>query len=910
MRFLAAVFVLSASASTGLCQVPTSRGMSGQRRAEEANRGMHPTFPSGDTAAVYRAALDLLYIDGNDKASVAVIYEFVGLPRAGGPCPRCRRIAPWVHQSAIDTSTIEAFGDLVLPPGLPLGGIERDRHFYLPNFRQFGYTIPLVFLSADQQEEMSRAGAAYDSAHPPPPDGSGEDPFFGELARRYPGVWGSAGFSAVAFNRAHTEALLGIRQNCGTFCRSYEVVFFRKLRGRWTPIERVPSDVEAMWAAGTMRYRGPLATGQSQLLVDKTGASLPVRPDARDVPRVYRAVLDSLYSFFGERPRLVVISAQHARAARITATQIPQVDSSTLAAHNFVSQIGDQLRFQSSFGRGTRILTAERIRQLAVEGTPPGIVRVARYDAGLTGFWHTFRKHYPGAWGYAAVSRVAFNHAHTQALVYTTHHCGTSCQNSATWFLTRTGETWSIAQRITQQEESHWALDSLRYLGTGANLQMYRRRIVRGVFSNAANGKPMPNLEVTVGENDRLTRKIRTDEQGRYSLPDLPLNTTLWLNVDCPVPGRTDMMSGAFFGVRPGLDTTINVALDYRKCRRLNREHPLIAAGAKPSRTVFHPVTAEAAAVYRAILDAIYPPDSPVKGPILMEAFSENWCRGCFGIEAEVPRLIRQGVLDPSTERSFVQALRDTVSVPDFSYRRKIRLVPREDHWLRGERGGYNWDLMKDAYPGTDAVISFSGVGFNSSGREALVEVRVDSVNKEGGETLLLRKTGGEWRVAARHLDRGHTSGEWSGGKCEPTDAPAQPADLERVKKISGEFNITWIGTSRAIRGHTKKLRVVIEPAKPNPKYGGAVVGNVRVLRPTGEPDTSIVGEFWFSENVGELIFPDQSSVRADSHLSSDNYYILRTDGTSFFGGWWYGNEEDDVNHPRGYFCASPKVRG
>jgi hypothetical protein len=461
---------------------------------------------------------------------------------------------------------------------------------------------------------------------------------------------------------------------------------------------------------------------------------------------------------------------------------------------------------------------------------------------------------------------------------------------------------------VPQDEATRWALDSLRYLGTGANLKMYRPRRARGFFTNAATGKPLPNLEVIVSQTD-VTKKITTDSQGGYSLTNLPLNAGISLKAECPISGRADTLQAAYFGLGPGTDTIVNVQLDYRWCGHLNRDHPLIAVRAKPWRTVFHTVPAEVAEVYRAILDAIYPPGTPVQGPILMEAFSGKWCRYCFGIEAEVPRLIRQGVLEPSTTTSFVRALHDTVTVPEFNYRRKIRLVPSEDRWLGGERG-YAWDLMKDAYPGTNAVISFSGVGFNSRRTEALVEVRVDSAMKDGGgETILLRKTGAEWRLAVRHVDHGQTSGEWSGGKCEPTDAPAEPAGVAAVKKILGEFNITRVGASRDIRGETKVLRMVIEPLK-NQKDGSSRVAIVRIVGGNRVPKKRDVGELWVDKGSGEIIFteppPAATAVEAtDRGFLHDNYSILRTDGTKFFGDWSSGDDDDD-NPPRGYFCASP----
>jgi len=309
MRLIATLLLLFTSASTALAQ-------SGPAPVPSQN------FPAGDTAEVYRAALDLLYIDGDEKPKVIVMHGSVRY-RTAGPCPQCRTL--WAHESQMDTSTIESFASL--------------GHFVLPDLRQFGYAIPLVFLTYKQVEEMILAGVAYDSAHPPAHNRGVHDPMIAELARRYPGAWGWVDFTAVAFNRAHSEALLGIRQRCGEGCLSDEVVFFRKLRWNWTAVERVPHEVQTCCTDGTLPYRGPVVkdSSQSELLVDRKGA--PLRSDAKDAPAIYRAVLDSLYSFFGDRPRQVVISGQHARAPRIESLQIQGLDPNTFVAYKGVAII-------------------------------------------------------------------------------------------------------------------------------------------------------------------------------------------------------------------------------------------------------------------------------------------------------------------------------------------------------------------------------------------------------------------------------------------------------------------------------------------------------------------------------------------------------------------------------------------
>src|SRR5258708_1171223 len=91
---------------------------------------------------------------------------------------------------------------------------------------------------------------------PPLPRAFSQTPVLGAFRRRYPDGWGWGDFSPVGFNRAHTGALLEIFQSCGAQCYSDEVGFFRKLKGEWTPVERVPGAV-MMWGTTNLHYAGP-----------------------------------------------------------------------------------------------------------------------------------------------------------------------------------------------------------------------------------------------------------------------------------------------------------------------------------------------------------------------------------------------------------------------------------------------------------------------------------------------------------------------------------------------------------------------------------------------------------------------------------------------------------------------------
>jgi hypothetical protein len=844
-------------------------------------------YPFGDAVEVYRAALDLLYTDGGERPRIIAMYDSVFARAVGAQCPKCPRFGP--HKARIDTSTIEGFA--TLPP-------------VQPRLRNFGYKVPITFLSSQESAEMWRAGQAYDAAHPARP-GEMPDGMDREFLRRYPGAWGSIAFSLVGFDRAHTEALLEIRQGCGAGCYSDEVVFFRKEEGGWRPIERVPRQVHTTSVHNDLHYRGPTGENpsQSELLVDEQGT--PLRPDSKNAPSVYRAVLDSLYSFYGERPRMIVISGRHAIGGNGLPPHESHVDSSTIAAYNFLSAIADRMNPTFTYGVPIAVLSTESKQALDLEGIPlekEANLHFANEET--SGFWLAFRNRFPGAWGYVELSRIAYNSEHTQALVHSIHRCGSRCESGDTWLLRRDSETWSVADRMHGDDAAGWALDSLRYIGRGADPKWYRSRRAQGVFSNAETGAVLPFLNVTFERGHEFLTTIKTDSAGRYTLENLPLSSDLYFKVKCPIPARTDTLAGPFLMTRAGLDTTVNIQVRYRGCKHLNRAHPLIA-GTRRTSTARGPsrLSPEVAGVYRGLLDALYPPGLSERGPIMLEGFTSRRCYYC--IESEVPRLIRKGLIDPSIEANFAKVPADTAPPAPFPYRRKVEVMPLWDLYWLGSSGGRQWDAMKDAYPGVNAVISFSGVGFNDRGTEALLEVHVDSARAAmGSETMLLKKTGAKWRVALRHVEREATSGEWSDGKCEPTDAPAQLPSRAEIEKLVGEFSIVRVGASKVFRGKTDTLRVRLDPSKPSPNKPNELFAGASVIDATGEPEEKIAGTFKLDEDVATITFTQRmpkGQFMFDGWI--EWYKILRTDGRGFFGTWF--TESGPTIPWKGYFCAS-----
>jgi len=631
-----------------------------------------------------------------------------------------------------------------------------------------------------------------------------------------------------------------------------------------------------------------------------------LRTEGRDAPAIYRAILDSMYSFYGQRPRTIVMSGQHAIPSDGPLPDKHQIDSSTRAAFKFLSSIADRIS-PFSYRQPVTVLTKDSMQVLDREGVPLERAAAPRFsNEETTPFWLAFRKHYPNAWGYVELSRIGFNPEHTQALVYATHQCGSRCMSGDVWFLTRDGEVWSIAEKLPRYGEGGWALDSLRYIGPGADPKNYRPRKAHGMVTNFETGAILPLLDLELSSSGAFFKKVTTDSAGHYTVEDLPFNTEVFFRVKCPTAGHSDVAAGAYLMSHPGIDTTVNIEVPYRACKHLDRANPLISGGRQTAATPDpRRLSPELAGVYRGVLDALYPPGVPERGAIMLEGFTTRRCFDC--IESEVPRLVRKRLIDPPTVANFEKVRADTVAPPLFSYRRRIEVMPLWDYYWLGASGGRQWEAMKDAYPGVNAVVSFAAVGFNDRRTEALVEFHADSAGSDDdSEIMLLKKVGPEWRVALRHVEREATSGEWTGGKCEAGDAPAQPPTRAEIEKISGVFNL--IRTVRLLEekgfvNRTDTVRVRLDGLKSIPGKPNELVAKASVLGPAGKPDDKITVGFEYAPDTATISFTQklpEGMVQTDGWL--EEHKILRLDDGGFVGSWF------TVNGPsipwRGYFCA------
>ena len=917
-RFILSLVLLTSSAiafaANAQVRTPDPRG----RPPWADTIGESGVYPTGDAVGVYHAVLDLYFIDGDESPSIIVMEDTAQGQSNGGPCPvACDQV--WPHQSKMDTATILAFA---------------RRSQKRPRIIPFGYRIPIVLLSWQDEARMRVEGRALleknHQNHNVP-----EEELILEYEQKYPGVWGRIRLTRVGFNGAHTEALVQANFMCGVSCTSDEILFLRKINSRWTVIERIPNSADGFVPSGQMRYRGP--TGrvpvESEILVSSAGdPNAAARTEGADRAMVYRTVLDSLYNFHGKSPRRIVVTDSYTinrRGVSALPVHSRQAQPSTLERYAVLGAVRAPLYARLDYRLPVSTLSRDSIPALERLGLPlQKQVDNSREYSEASPFWLAFRQQYPGAWGMVGFTRVAFNQQHTQALVFTEHVCGEVCRNADTWLVDKSGETWRIAERIPGEKDNHWALDSLRYLGVDADPNAYRPRRIHGLFVVAATGHALPGLRA-IAEPGSRSYPLVTDSAGGYSVENLPIEGWTILKVSCPWQLNRQPLLVAQIQSRPGLDSTIDVGVDFRQCLRQKRAHPLVAGAISPQALTSTYPSPEVAAVYRGVFDALYAPGSGFRGPILLQPFTFRACDWC--VDHEMPRLIKQGIVDSSTSKNFLKLPADSVWLrPQFEYRRKVLILSlAEQEFLVDQAesvGGYDKKdvslvgLAKDAYPGADAIWFLSRVAFNDARTEALVQAGGSSQYWLQGETMLLRKSTGAWRVVRRHLEREETSGEMVSNRCEPTDAPAGRPSLAQLERFVGDAYVTSVGTSPQIRGGAgpMHLRFITtdtlrrfywlpsfpgDNRKPIRFKNQQVLATVQIIDDsTGNARTGIAGSFELAGSTATITFTEYKKGYIINDGWFEQYKVMKVNGREFFGSWL--TESGPTVPFKGYFCG------
>jgi hypothetical protein len=538
--FFCAAVTFGTTPSTSAAQSSPTAKIPSADTADES-----PLYPVGDATPVYRAVLDLIYLDGSKRPSVIIMLDSADGRHTGGPCPIAKCIDySWPHKSKIDESTMLAFAHM------------RAKGSRLV---QFGYPIPIAYISYDDVNRMEADGREWIASHPVPPDlPTGHSGLWTELNRKYPGAWGLTTLSKVGFNERHTEALVQAHQLCGDGCHVHETLFLRSTDGRWRVVERIPEVVD-VGNPPFGRYLGPAgATPKESEIVPVDRPGVPTEATARD--DVYRTVLDSLYSVNGERPKRIVLTNRFYLPRGLPAHS-SAIDSALLRRFNFLGTIHAPFDAIAGYRLPIATLTTDSIPALRGRGLD--------WDQTGSVFWPAFAARYPGAWGMLGVGRIAFNSNRSRALVSTSHACGYSCLNLDTWFLTRSGKTWQIAARLPGDNQSSMDVEGLRYLGADVSPVAYRPRRVQGVATDVGTRKPIPLLDMIIRRTLMTSGNVtsasaRTDRTGHYTLTDLPLNAQMTIIVPCPGQQRVAQLLA--LAVTPGLDTTVNVPVDFTIC--------------------------------------------------------------------------------------------------------------------------------------------------------------------------------------------------------------------------------------------------------------------------------------------------------------------------------------------------------
>ncbi len=496
----------------------------------------------------YRAVLDLLYIDGRDRPKVIVMWDTV-MRHGSGPCPFSTCKDQWVHKSKIDTTTMLS---------LARQSVKR------PRVINFGYLIPIVRVSNDDFERIRHDGYGILAAIPPDKVGP-INSFWAGFRKTYPGAWNYVALSKVGFNPRHTQALISVFQVCGEDCRSNEIVFLKRFGKQWRVIERIPDYTEFRETSGNLRYRGPIGVkGKSSQIVALDASGTKPRSEADDSKKVYAAIFDSLYSFYGESPKQLVVMDLHPWAPGDLPAHRSKIDPITLSNYSVVAQIRDAVpRFR--YRLPITWVSDTTLKLVALKGAARAKAAAARFEEETSPLWYAFHAKYPSAWGYASLGRVAFNPRHTEALVFTRHFCGTACVNADTWFLKRTGAKWSVIERMPRDNQANWTLDGLRYLGPEAGATWYRPRRLHGLFVAEQTGEPLPNLNIQVKYYTSSTF-FETDSHGAYSIDNLPVNAGISLLAKCPEEAGGKWLLVAPIAVTPGMDSTFNAKVEFALC--------------------------------------------------------------------------------------------------------------------------------------------------------------------------------------------------------------------------------------------------------------------------------------------------------------------------------------------------------
>lgn len=456
-----------------------------------------------------------------------------------------------------------------------------------------------------------------------------------------------------------------------------------------------------------------------------------------DAEAVYRVVLDTVYRSLGERPPYIVVwdSASYPEGCwqpgcPILPRHASRIDSATIADFDRTTHARSPLRRDLNLSLPVTFLS-DRIRNDLVElGTPisDSVLKVNRYTEAMP-FWLGFRRRYPRAWGYAVLTSVGFNSAHTQALVQLRHQCGSACGHSEDLFLEKADGNWRVSERILLHPgqdnvdvvqhfysligdgRDSLVFGSLRYLGPDARwLADARRRIdsvrtvirdsvardklprtIRGTVINQTTGLPVREVNVfVISPRDRSTLRLVTDSKGRFEARKFSLGGTMIL-VKCrastdSLPSIKGYLGDTGLWAYGAIDTTITIRIpDLKPCWEPRKLHRLQGGWLESTeaRAATYP-GGDDAGVFAAVLDQFVS-----RTRVALLNVTRKHCMlsdpGCGG--AQLARLENIGIIDSSTIHDFlINADSSTTIRPSFVLSRGHEIITHNEiRYLIGE---------------------------------------------------------------------------------------------------------------------------------------------------------------------------------------------------------------------------------
>lgn len=176
-------------------------------------------YPTGEDAAVFRAALDAVFADS--PKIIVLVDSTISLQS-----PPAVARAEWRERArmklvAVDSAAVEDY----LRANSTRVGIDPS----------FGYRVPIRLMGDSVRKAFEMRGKILVDAAQKNHSSTVDVmmPFWTGFYDAFPGAHGYGAFSKPGFNRAHTRAVMEYGQGCGSLCLESGFLILEKKSGAW-----------------------------------------------------------------------------------------------------------------------------------------------------------------------------------------------------------------------------------------------------------------------------------------------------------------------------------------------------------------------------------------------------------------------------------------------------------------------------------------------------------------------------------------------------------------------------------------------------------------------------------------------------------------------------------------------------